>query len=173
MSPALGGGTQSRSPSAEGDSRRVLRTEQMQGRKFLHNRPLLTQRVGKEPRGCPGRGWASSHSLELGWAFLELSKERPNSPPFTLGGNGTGHTSHRKLTSKERVREECWLVPFPGLASRAAPVPSTAYISLPGSGWSHCDQRGCCPYLPAMPRATWSEWCGQHSDSRSWAPLSL
>lgn len=94
-----------------------------------------------------GEGGPPAHSLEMGWAFLGTFQGRPNSPPFTLGGNGTGHTSHRKLTSKERVREECWLVPFPGLAFRAAPVPSAAYISLHGSGQSHCDQRGCCPYL--------------------------
>lgn len=70
VSPALGGGTQSRSPPAEGDCRRVLRTEQMQGRKVLHNRPLLTQRVGKEPRGCPGRGWASCLQPGTGLGLL-------------------------------------------------------------------------------------------------------
>lgn len=50
------------------------------------------------------------------------------------GGNGTGHTSHGKLTSKERVREERWLVPFLGLAFRAAPVSGAVYISIHGSG---------------------------------------
>lgn len=84
-------------------------------------------------------------------AGLGLLRNFPREGPTALlspwGGNGTGHTSHRKLTSKERLREEHWLVPFLGLMFRAAPVPSAAYIFLHGSG-------GHCVTLPVMPRAT-------------------
>lgn len=99
-----------------------------------------------------GEGEPPAHSLELGWAFFGTFQGRPHSPPFTLGGNGTGHTSHRKLTSKERVREECWLVPFPGLVCQALrPFLCTAlggHIGTTGAA---------VVILPVMPRATWSE----------------
>lgn len=113
--PSPGGDTQSRSQLTEGVSRRVLRTEQMLGRKVLQNQPLLTQRVGKEPRGCPRRGWASFSQPGTGLGLLRnFPREGQTALLSPWGGNGTGHTSHRKLTSKERVREEHWLVPFAG-----------------------------------------------------------
>lgn len=130
--------------------------EQMQGRKALQNQPVLTQRVGKEPRGCPRRGWASSSRPGAG---LGLLRNFPREGQTTLlspwGGNGTGHTSHRKLTSKERVREEPWLVPFPGLVFRAAPYAKHC-IRFSARFWgSWRDQRGCPPYVAQGHRVVW------------------
>ena len=104
--------------SSGGVCRRVLRTGQVQGEG--PGRAPCMQRAGGE-RGC-----------RQGWPPRELSRGRPNGPPFTPGRKRVGRTSHRKPTSEEWVREGRWLVSTQAESSGRPLVPSPAGVSLQG-----------------------------------------
>lgn len=107
---------------SRGVSRSVLRTEQVEGQQVsridLHGHT----------------GW--ERSLGLCWG-LDLLRNFPGEDQTALlslwGGSEAGHTSHRKPTSKEPVREERWLVPTRDWRSGRPLVPNAAYVFLHGS----------------------------------------
>lgn len=80
VSPAQAGGGAGRALQHRGTW--GLRKEQMREPKSPQNRPLLTQRVGRTPRGCAGRAWASCSHPALGRAFSGTFQGRPRQPPF-------------------------------------------------------------------------------------------
>lgn len=112
LSPALRRGTRSRSsrPGVFPDVHQEWSRCGGWGWGGPRHRPTLMQRVGEEPGAAVGGlGLLRNFPGEGQTAFL--------SP---RGGNEAGHTSHRKPTSKERVRGAL-AGSYQGLAFRAAP----------------------------------------------------
>lgn len=98
-----------------------------------------------ENRAGAEEGWGRAPCMQRageewdcrqGWPPRELSRGRPNGPPFTPGRKQTGRTSCRKPASKEWVREGRWLVSAQAESSGRPLVPSPLGVPLRGS-------RGC------------------------------
>lgn len=110
-----------------------------------------------EPRGCPGEDRPPPQPGTGPHFPRNFPRQGQTALLSPWGGNGTGHASHRKLTSKERVSEEPRRVPFPGLAFWQLLVPSTAYLSPHGSGRPGVTRGATFLVVPMIPEATWSE----------------